>query len=76
MYISIHGGLDQEKLGFLKAAEMKVIIHQNEFCRMNLDEQSFGVGCMATSPTCPVEQGNQSYDPCIDPRKLLQIIKS
>ena len=38
MYISIHGGLDQEKLDHLRKANMKVIAHQNSFGLSRLDE--------------------------------------
>src|SRR5687767_11124008 len=38
MFISIHGGLDQEKMDHLKKAGMKVIAHQNGFGLTQLNE--------------------------------------
>jgi hypothetical protein len=72
MYVSIHGGIDQEKLDFLKAADMKVITHQNDFGRMNLDEPLICGWMHGDEPdNARLNKTTNSYDPCIDPAKII-----
>lgn len=72
MYVSIHGGLTQEKLDFLKAAGMKVITHQNDFCRMNLSEPLICGWMHGDEPdNAQLNRQTNSYDPCIDPAKII-----
>lgn len=72
MYVSIHGGLDQEKLDYLKAADMKVITHQNDFGRMNLDEPLICGWMHGDEPdNAQLNKTTNNYDPCIDPAKII-----
>jgi hypothetical protein len=72
MYISIHRGLDQEKLDFLKAADMKVITHMNDFCRENMDEPLIYGWMHGDEPdNAQRNKAGDGWDPCKDPAIII-----
>lgn len=72
MYISIHGGLTQEKLDHLKNASMKVITHQNEFGLTKLDEPLI-YGWMHGDEPDNAQRSKTpgKWDPCRDPAVII-----
>jgi hypothetical protein len=72
MYISIHGGLDQEKLDHLKKAEMKVIAHQNDFGLTKLDEPLIYGWMHGDEPdNAQRNRKENKWDPCRDPAVIV-----
>ncbi|MEX1238865.1 MAG: hypothetical protein WEB30_04080 [Cyclobacteriaceae bacterium] len=72
MYISIHGGLDQEKLDHLKKAEMKVIAHQNDFGLTKLDEPLIYGWMHGDEPdNAQRNRTENKWDPCRDPAVIV-----
>jgi hypothetical protein len=72
MYISIHRGLDQEKLDYLKAADMKVITHMNDFCRENIDEPLIYGWMHGDEPdNAQRNKAGDGWDPCKDPAIII-----
>lgn len=73
MYVGIHQGLDQEKLDLLKKADMKVIAHQNDFGRNNLNEPLIYAWMHGDEPdNAQWNADKNKYDPCIDPEKIIE----
>ncbi|MGC1240088.1 MAG: hypothetical protein WA874_00805 [Chryseosolibacter sp.] len=72
MYISIHGGLTQEKLDHLKKAGMKVITHQNAFGLTKLDEPLI-YGWMHGDEPDNAQRSTTpgKWDPCRDPGVII-----
>ena len=68
MYISIYGGLTQEKLDLLKKADMRVIAHQNDFGLTRLDEPLI-YGWMHGDEPDNAQRSKTpgKWDPCRDP---------
>jgi hypothetical protein len=72
MYISIHGGLDQEKLDHLKKAGMKVITHQNNFGLTKLDEPLIYGWMHGDEPdNAQRNRTENKWDPCRDPAVIV-----
>lgn len=73
MYISIHGGLTQEKLDHLKKADMRVIAHQNDFGLTRLDEPLI-YGWMHGDEPDNAQRSNTpgKWDPCRDPDVVIR----
>jgi hypothetical protein len=73
MYVSIHGGLDKEKLDLLKEADMKVITHQNDFGRANLDEPIIYGWMHGDEPdNAQKSKSGDGWDPCKDPAIIIE----
>lgn len=76
MYISIHGGLNQEKLDHLKKAEMKVIAHQNDFGLTKLDEPLIYGWMHGDEPdNAQRNRKENKWDPCLDPAAIVEDYK-
>lgn len=72
MYISIHGGLDHEKLGHLKKANMKVIAHQNSFGLTQLNEPLIYGWMHGDEPdNAQRNRTENKWDPCRDPAVII-----
>ncbi len=73
MFVSIHNGLDQSKLDLLRNADMKVICHQNDFGRNNLNDQTI-YGWMHGDEPDNAQRSKTpgKWDPCIDPAIIIQ----
>ena len=72
MFVSIHNGLDQQKLDLLKKAGMKVICHQNEFGRQNLDDKAIYAWMHGDEPdNAQKAKSGGGWDPCIDPAIII-----
>ena len=72
MFISIHGGLDQEKLNHLKKAEMRVIAHQNDFGLTKLDEPLIYGWMHGDEPdNAQRNRKENKWDPCRDPAVII-----
>jgi len=68
MYVSIPGGLNQEKLDQLKKAGMKFICHRNEFGRSNLHEPLLYGWMHGDEPdNAQRSETPGKWNPCIDP---------
>lgn len=73
MFISIHGGLDQEKLDNLKKANMKVIAHQNAFGLTRLDEPLIYGWMHGDEPdNAQRNRTENKWDPCRDPADIIR----
>lgn len=73
MFISIHGGLDQEKLDHLKKAEMKVIAHQNKFGLTQLNEPLIYGWMHGDEPdNAQRSKTENKWDPCRDPADIIR----
>ncbi len=73
MYISIHGGLDQEKLDHLRKANMKVIAHQNSFGLSRLDEPLIYGWMHGDEPdNAQRSKAENKWDPCRDPADIIR----
>ena len=73
MFISIHGGLDQEKLDQLKKAEMKVIAHQNGFGLTQLNEPLIYGWMHGDEPdNAQRNRTENKWDPCKDPADIIR----
>lgn len=73
MYISIHGGLDQEKLDHLRKADMKVIAHQNDFGLTKLDEPLIYGWMHGDEPDNAQRSKTEGkWDPCKDPADIIR----
>lgn len=73
MYVGIHRGLNQDKLDLLKKADMRVIAHQNEFGRNNLDEPLIYAWMHGDEPdNAQWNADKKKYDPCVDPAKIIE----
>lgn len=74
MYISIHGGIDQEKLDHLKKADMKVITHQNKFGLTVLHEPLIYGWMHGDEPDNAQrsKSGKNKWDPCKDPADIIR----
>ena len=73
MFISIHGGLDQEKLDHLKKADMKVIAHQNNFGLSRLDEPLIYAWMHGDEPdNAQRNKTENKWDPCRDPADIIR----
>jgi hypothetical protein len=77
MFISIHGGIDQEKLDHLKKADMKVITHQNQFGLTILDEPLIYGWMHGDEPDNAQrsKSGKNKWDPCKDPADIIRDYK-
>jgi hypothetical protein len=77
MFISIHGGIDQEKLDHLKKADMKVITHQNEFGLTVLDEPLIYGWMHGDEPDNAQrsKSDKNKWDPCKDPADIIRDYK-
>lgn len=72
MFISIHGGLDQEKLDHLKHAGMKVIAHQNAFGLTQLSEPLIYGWMHGDEPdNAQRSKTENKWDPCRDPADII-----
>ena len=72
MFISIHGGLDQEKLDHLKKVDMKVIAHQNNFGLTKLDEPLIYGWMHGDEPdNAQRSKTENKWDPCRDPAVII-----
>src|SRR5690606_25149014 len=73
MFISIHGGIDQEKLDYLRKADMKVITLQNKFGLTQLDEPLIYGWMHGDEPDNAQRSrsGNNKWDPCKDPADII-----
>ncbi|MEX2234812.1 MAG: hypothetical protein WD824_21800 [Cyclobacteriaceae bacterium] len=72
MFISIHGGLDQEKLDHMKKADMKVIAHQNNFGLTKLDEPLIYGWMHGDEPdNAQRSKTENKWDPCRDPAVIV-----
>ena len=73
MYISIHGGIDQEKLDHLKKADMKFITHQNKFGLTRLDEPLIYGWMHGDEPdNAQRSKTPNKWDPCKDPADIIR----
>src|SRR5688572_5878776 len=73
MFISIHGGLDQEKLEHLKRANMKVIAHQNSFGLTQLHEPLIYGWMHGDEPdNAQRNRTENKWDPCRDPADIIR----
>ena len=73
MYISIHGGLDQEKLDQLRSAGMKVIAHQNEFGLTQINEPLIYAWMHGDEPdNAQRNRIENKWDPCRDPADIIR----
>jgi hypothetical protein len=73
MFISIHGGLDQEKLDHLKKADMKVIAHQNKFGLTQLNEPLIYGWMHGDEPdNAQRNRTENKWDPCRDPVDIIR----
>jgi hypothetical protein len=73
MFISIHGGLDQDKLDHLKNANMKVIAHQNSFGLTNLEEPLIYAWMHGDEPdNAQRNRTENKWDPCRDPADIIR----
>lgn len=74
MFISIHGGIDQQKLDHLKKAEMKVITHQNKFGLTILDEPLLYGWMHGDEPDNAQRSKTEKnkWDPCKDPADIIR----
>lgn len=74
MYISIHGGIDQEKLDHLKKAGMKVITHQNSFGLTQLHEPLIYGWMHGDEPDNAQRSKTEKdkWDPCKDPADIIR----
>jgi hypothetical protein len=77
MFISIHGGVDQEKLDHLKKADMKVITHQNQFALTILDQPLIYGWMHGDEPDNAQrsKSGKNKWDPCKDPADIIRDYK-
>src|SRR5688572_32385987 len=68
MFISIHGGLDKDKMDYLKKAGMKVIAHQNSFGLTQLHEPLIYAWMHGDEPdNAQRNRTANKWDPCRDP---------
>ena len=73
MFISINGGLDQEKLDYLKKADMKVIAHQNSFGLTQLNEPLIYGWMHGDEPdNAQRNKAGDKWDPCLDPADIIR----
>ena len=73
MFISIHGGLDQQKLDHLRKAGMKVIAHQNSFGLTRLDEPLIYAWMHGDEPdNAQRNRTENKWDPCRDPADIIR----
>lgn len=73
MYISIHGGLDQNKLDLLKEADMRVIAHQNPFGLTKLTEPLIYGWMHGDEPdNAQRSKIEGKWDPCKDPTDVIR----
>lgn len=73
MFISIHGGLDQQKFDHLKKADMKVIAHQNQFALTKLDEPLIYAWMHGDEPdNAQRNRTENKWDPCRDPADIVR----
>lgn len=73
LYISIHGGLDQEKLDQLRKANMKVIAHQNSFGLTQLHEPLIYGWMHGDEPdNAQRNHKEEKWDPCRDPADIIR----
>lgn len=73
MFISIHGGLDEQKLNHLKTADMKVIAHQNSFALTRLDEPLIYAWMHGDEPdNAQRNKTENKWDPCRDPADIIR----
>ena len=74
MYISIHGGIDQEKLDHLKKAGIKVITHQNKFGLTQLNEPLIYGWMHGDEPDNAQRSKSEKnkWDPCKDPADIVR----
>ncbi len=73
LFISIHGGLDQEKLDHLKRAGMKVIAHQNSFGLTQLNEPAIFAWMHGDEPDNAQRNPMENkWDPCLDPADIIR----
>jgi hypothetical protein len=73
MYISIHGGLDQNKLDLLKKADMRVIAHQNAFGLTKLTEPLIYGWMHGDEPdNAQRSKIEGKWDPCKDPTDVIR----
>lgn len=73
MFISIHQGLDQEKLDHLRKADMKVICHQNSFGLTQRDEPLIYGWMHGDEPDNAQRSKTEKnkWDPCRDPAVII-----
>ncbi len=73
LFISIHGGLDQEKLDHLKRANMRVIAHQNSFALTQLDDPTIFAWMHGDEPdNAQRNRKENKWDPCLDPADIIR----
>lgn len=73
LFISIHGGLDQQKLNQLRQANMQFICHQNSFALTQLNEPLIYGWMHGDEPDNARKSKTRpgQYDPCIDPARIV-----
>lgn len=77
MYISIHEGLNQEKLELLKKANMKVIAHLNNFGLTQLNEPLIYAWMHGDEPdNAQRNRIENKWDPCLDPADVIRDYES
>lgn len=73
MFVGIWGGLDQEKLDYLKKADVKVICDQNTFGLNNLKETTIYAWMHGDEPdNAQMNRITNNYDPCVDPSVIIK----
>lgn len=73
MFISIHGGLDEEKLNHLRRAGMKVIAHQNAYGLSQIDEPLIYAWMHGDEPDNAQRNHQENkWDPCRDPADIIR----
>lgn len=73
MFISIHEGLDQEKLDHLRKANMRVIAHQNAFGLTKLDEPLIYAWMHGDEPdNAQRNRTEKKWEPCRDPADVIR----
>lgn len=76
MFINIYGGLDEEKMGQLRSANMKVITHQNAYGLTQLDEPLIYGWINGDEPdNAQRNKATNKWDPCIDPADVIRHYK-
>lgn len=73
MFISIHGGLDAEKLDLLRKSDMKVIAHQNAFGLTQLAEPLIYGWMHGDEPdNAQRNRVDNKWGPCRDPADIIR----